>query len=408
MQALTQIPFATYNFRGVIILTILLFKRKQWTEFLRLIDGVLLETFPVVTSKVSKTVRVWKVISFGGAVLTLFMVVTFETLNDLQYGLMTNRGLYDTGVLDPLPLYMLVWQYDTFWTVCSTLPFYLSQQMAICIYITGQILADCCKNLNHALKDETKTLVIEPRDALHDLYFSRTQKIIAEIFYPDPTERVVILKQRYLNLCHVCEYMNEHFGAILFFLYGLDLLTMCGVIASIVEGFDNGIMLVKAYYYVTTIIFLIHCTLFLWPLVRANEQSLRVNGSLHQLIEKAEVIGSLNSSQGRAFHSILQTFIQVSKDQLIMFSGAEILHFTRHFIFTTFTLLISFIVICKEVLQRDEMEAKASSVSGARAPHDQEMDAQVPHRSANAVRPRPLERHALLARNFTQAMAIDR
>jgi hypothetical protein len=40
------------------------------------------------------------------------------------------KKLTDNGILDPLPLSMLVWQYILFWTICSALPFYLSQQVA--------------------------------------------------------------------------------------------------------------------------------------------------------------------------------------------------------------------------------------------------------------------------------------
>ena len=35
MQAFTEIPFATYNFRGVVVLTILLLKRRQWAKLVR-------------------------------------------------------------------------------------------------------------------------------------------------------------------------------------------------------------------------------------------------------------------------------------------------------------------------------------------------------------------------------------
>ena len=85
-------------------------------------------------------------------------------------------------------------------------------------------------------------------------------------------ERVIDLKLRYLDMCRVVAYVDHHFGSILFFLYGLDLLTMFGSVSSIVQSTDKGIVVVRAYYYVSTVIFILYCTLFMWPLVMAYEE----------------------------------------------------------------------------------------------------------------------------------------
>ncbi|OQV16907.1 hypothetical protein BV898_09077 [Hypsibius exemplaris] len=363
ISGITQIPFATYNFRGVVILTILLLKRRQWTKLVCLVNRMLFDTF-LTRNAAQKKLRQWQVLSIGAAIVTLFLQIVFETLNNLQYMAIAKKSMMSDGILDPLPLSMLVWQYVVFWTVCSALPFYLSQQVAICLLVIGKMLADCCRILTDALAEEMENVKILPGigSSVVDLHLlkSELQRVDA---LQDAAERVINLKLRYLDMCRVVGYMDHHFGSFIFFLYGLDLLTMFGSVCSIVENNDKGIVVVRAYYYVSTVIFILYCTLFMWPLVMAYEESLKVNVTLHHFISKVEAIASLTTMQGRHLHAILQTFVIASKDRLLLFSGAEILHITRTFIFTTFTLLISFIVITKEVLQRDDSPRSCQTTS---------------------------------------------
>ena len=112
---------------------------------------MLIDTFPKGSAK---KLRDWRLLSIGAAIVTLFLLIVFETLNNVQYMASAKKDLTSDGILDPLPLSMLVWQYFAFWTVCSALPFYLSQQVAICLLLVGKMLADCCMTLASALKVE--------------------------------------------------------------------------------------------------------------------------------------------------------------------------------------------------------------------------------------------------------------
>ncbi|OQV16909.1 hypothetical protein BV898_09079 [Hypsibius exemplaris] len=96
---------------------------------------------------------------------------------------------------------------------------------------------------------------------------------------------------------------------------------------------------------------MLYATLLLWPLVRAHEEGLKLNGLLHKLIGLVEdKYCSGRQNANNHLHQVLHTFLLTSKDQSILFEGGGLLRITRMFVVTTVTLLMTFIFVAKEFL----------------------------------------------------------
>ncbi|OQV16899.1 hypothetical protein BV898_09069 [Hypsibius exemplaris] len=149
------------------------------------------------------------------------------------------------------------------------------------------MLADCCRILTDALAEEMENVKIRSRDrefggGLASLK-SELQRVDA---LQDAAERVINLKLRYLDMCR-CGVHGPSFRELHLFPVWVGFADHVRVGMLDCGEQRKGIVVVRAYYYVSTVIFILYCTLFMWPLVMAYEE----------------------------------TFVIASKDRLLLFSG---------------------------------------------------------------------------------------
>ncbi|OWA53255.1 hypothetical protein BV898_17689 [Hypsibius exemplaris] len=364
LEFITLLPYATQTFRSVAVSTLFLFRLPAFEELISEfthLAGVCFANHPEALRRAAKK---WRHLAVFLAAVTVTLQVGWETIESLQYELARNISLFSDGALSPLPVSMLYWQYILLWVFGCTLLFFVSQQIFICVIVFGAIFADACKTLGEDLEESLHHFHIQQNKA--------STVVLYETLSLETIQSVLLAKQHYLRLCRLCEEVCEQFGLILFVIYGTDLVTCLGFVAEIVQN-DNPIAMTMVFNFVGAAVAAIYMTAFMWPMVQAYEQSLRINGIIHDLISQVELQGFNDGREmekrGELIRALV-TFVVTSKDRVILFNAVEILHITRTFIFNTFAVVLSFVVITKEMFGKEALRLCTDNVKDLIMPSD--------------------------------------
>ncbi|OWA53238.1 hypothetical protein BV898_17673 [Hypsibius exemplaris] len=359
VQALCLVPYGSVSFRGVVVVTVFFCRRQRWQAIWRHTLKLVRDN-DIFLNGYDK-VRSWHKLCLFLTLLTLILHVLWEYLNTVSYLELNNKTMSSDDVLDPLPLTsMRVGQYFLFWGCSSSLLFLLSQHVFICLIISARITQACCRNVNRLVREEILRLQSQGppsrpsrNSSISTLSLDLSSGIWSESFKGASSllTSVLEMKARFMDLLEHGQKLNSLFASLLLVMYLCDMLTAFGFTACLISNNAHGMIVTYVFEAVSVMLFMLYATLLLWPLVRAHEEGLKLNGLLHKLIGLVE--DKYFSGRQNAYnhlHQVLHTFLLTSKDQSILFEGGGLLRITRMFVVTTVTLLMTFIFVAKEFL----------------------------------------------------------
>lgn len=267
IEWLTYIPYCFTNLRGFIICLLFWLYGKHWKKLKYRADELISASFSGPKAR-TLIVRKWRNLSVLFGLLTIVLVGAWETNSWLHYQDQDPRRntLSFNRAVDPLPVNMTVWQYVITWTLWSTLPFCLSQQIYITVIMMAWVLHCCVCQLNDCIdqeRHEFRKFITSGRLLLSDV---AVRKLATDMY-----ETVRKLRQRRMKMVTFCEELNSTYGLILFSIYGLDVFTVCGFIAGIVahtETFASAHTLNA----LSVILYGTYATMFMIPMVLVHEK----------------------------------------------------------------------------------------------------------------------------------------
>ncbi|XP_055337824.1 uncharacterized protein LOC129587900 isoform X2 [Paramacrobiotus metropolitanus] len=249
------------------------------------------------------------------------------------------------NVWDPFPLRVTLVQFVVLWSVFSSLPFFVSQQVFGVAMVLSWMFGSCIKQL-----------VSEINEAHDDLQRRLGRSNGHSEKHMATAEKLVIaLKDRHARLVEYCEEFNDTFAWELFFIYFLDVCAVCGYVADVVMNVESHLLSGKLYHWLSVLLYGVYASVFFIPLVRVHEQGHRIMRALYQMLHTAEHYTP--PTEGEHLKKYLVSFINASKNQVLMFHGAEMFHITRHIpiantqcFLQTWTLTLSAGIVCSEIL----------------------------------------------------------
>ena len=174
---------------------------------------------------------------------------------------------------------MQVYWYYIFWGFCSSLLFFLSQQIYIYLLMHAKILRDCSKAVNSSLISEIRRARLQ--NQVEETICSTYTRFPDHRYAASATGNITRLsltstckniKQRYMKLYLHCKALNDTFGDTLFIILMLDLLTSFGFTACIVGNTAGKVVVTLVFEIISIIIFMGYATIYAWPMVSAHEQ----------------------------------------------------------------------------------------------------------------------------------------
>ncbi|XP_055338426.1 uncharacterized protein LOC129588284 [Paramacrobiotus metropolitanus] len=352
IEWLTYIPYCFTNLRGFIVCSLFWFHGKHWSHIKHRADELIHATF-AGPHKRAVLVRKWKNTAVVVGFISILLVCMWETNSWIHYQDQDPQryNLQFNDAVAPLPMKMTVWQYVITWTLWSTLPFCLSQQIFITVIMLAWILNGCINKLNAAILEERayfRGVVSSHSDQLWS--DSKALLVLAEKMHV----RITALRHRRLKMVTFCEEVTKTYGLILFAIYGLDVFTVCGFVAAIVADTEK-FLTAYTLNFLSLALYGMYATVFMVPMVLVYEKGSYTTLNLYRLMDATSPL--IERPEGQQLRLAMKTFLGISKDQILIFHGAELLHITRNLIAATITFLFSCVVIMHELLLHSKAAA---------------------------------------------------
>ncbi|OQV17874.1 hypothetical protein BV898_08005 [Hypsibius exemplaris] len=337
IKAFTWTPFIFICGRAAIVLTIFFIKRPKWQRIVEMTDGLMNSFYGGDHDRNLVEFQKWKRLSKSLLIVSLFSHVGWEVLEWRNFMIGTGKAdLWAKDALSPLPWDIALWEYLIIWTLCSTVPYLLSQVVFSVIILFGRFLSSCLCKIVTSIEVLEKALI--ENVVLGD--FKRSHAVADEL---------TRLHRLHFQVAEFGHFLSDTYGLILFVIYGLDVMTILGFVATVIVGTVKSIIgrIMLGY---SILAFGMYATLFLFPLVQVHEQGHRINSALYSLTVTASHI--MQTVQGYSLRIVSQAFLTATKDRVLGFHGAGIIHITRGFLAATFTLILSFAVVTNEFVDK--------------------------------------------------------
>jgi hypothetical protein len=262
LAVLQLLPFFTINVRALSVLFVLFLKRRSWKGLMDETQDFLQACFPccrlraVIVAKMKKASMVLFVATFTLHVLWEYAewVVFLEGIPNVTMSETDN-------IAAPLPMKYYLFEYIILWTLFSTIPFILSQQVYVCAIILAMVLGEAVKRLDLQIQEELK------------YYKERNGSSVGvsdkEL---ELTEGKVKIWEFYrMQILVLLGSVNNFFSLILFAIYGMDFLTLLGFTSNLIKNPRSD---VDSYTYLigSSVIFVLYGTIFLIPFVKVHEE----------------------------------------------------------------------------------------------------------------------------------------
>ncbi|OQV21168.1 hypothetical protein BV898_04928 [Hypsibius exemplaris] len=253
---------------------------------------------------------------------------------------------WTSNTLQPLPIYLAIWQLVVFQFVFSICPYILSQQVLGVLILHAALLKSGLKQVNMQIEETIEN---------YEHYSMR-----------DLDTRLQHWKRAVAISRDLCGELNGYFNWIVLGIYGLDFMT--------VFGFGTCIAMVPtprleyyAYYGICVMIFGSNIFVALTPLVFAHEQSVRVSANIQCLIDRVESDAMANNSQTtkEGFIKAVEELARLessNRTYACLFHGGDLFYVTRALLTGTCTLILSLLIVANELLTQSR---ESSTVGGS-------------------------------------------
>ena len=278
---MSRAPWITENLRGLIVLALLMRKRSLWQELCQS-AGHLISVILINSEERDRLGKKWRT----RAVILVFVTFIFHATWELLGNLCFNE--YDSAVvanvsssinqsivtdeqqLISLTLPPIFADYVSYYTEVTV--FVLSQQLLGCIIVLSLVLRDILEKINGEIgllqKDITGANGIRPfmgQLMPETSFYGMKQRSLQRLSEIDAVYCKVLLFGKDLNV---------FFGTLLLAMYGMDLATCIGYVASLMASVHASLPCLLNTY-MSIVIFCSYSTVFFVPLVMAHEEVMR-------------------------------------------------------------------------------------------------------------------------------------
>ncbi|OQV23345.1 hypothetical protein BV898_02792 [Hypsibius exemplaris] len=358
------IPFFTIVLRAFCVSLLFFCKRHGWRNLLTQADQFIDHALPSSCS-ITLLRRKMRSASVFLFIVTFTIHLVWEFVEWVVYMEGDNMTLSSDNFLAPLPITYYAFQGVVIWTLFSSVPFIMSQQLFTCVIMLAMLPQAAMKGLNREVGDETAYYEVQSQFATTRLTsVPRKLLLLTE-------ERVRMWEATYMSTLIFIGRVNDFFGWILFILYGLDFLTLLGFVSNIVNNARSDWQS-YAYLFLSSAIFLLYLTVFVCPLVSTQEEGVRIRFAIHRLAFKVErcvtweedYLGQSLRESAQRLLKRLRRFETVCQRHTLIFNGAAIIQFTRTFLVGTCTFLLSFMVLAREFFVKEKVAGVIESQHG--------------------------------------------
>ncbi|OWA53112.1 hypothetical protein BV898_17545 [Hypsibius exemplaris] len=286
-------PYIAQSARGVVVMILIVAKRKDWQHLAHFSDDVVDATFPDGTAR-ERQLKSWKKFAIKFGVVTIALHLIWEAKEDFHKQ-MTNQTNASGDVpvvnecrnMEPAHL----WEY-MLGAAAETIPFCLSQQIFGVLIVLALVLVAGGRCLNAKIVDlkrqaDQQLAVESSGGAVHHVPWRERECSEIGPCSWDPrelTKRVADMQRFHLRLVLLGHEVNHVFGGVLFFQYGMDVVTLIGFVALMVTKPDQ-VPAERAMFLVSILTFGAFVTLFYVPLVQSHEQATAVITNLRDLLK---------------------------------------------------------------------------------------------------------------------------
>jgi hypothetical protein len=256
VKVLRNLPSCVIILRPVLVLSLTLFKRSSSKNLLQVINKFSETSLSAASIDRSSLRTLWRRNSIAALTITATIMITWYFWK-IKVSVLRNLevSLFDDDAMLPLPIKMQVWQYATFLLIFMVVSFIFSQQVFLILLFSASILGKALKSVNCSIRETTAQFIEYPE----------------VISWAELEERLVHWRAVYSDARNLCDELNRYFSLILFVIYSLDFFSLLGFGAMI-------LVIVKAllerymFFMSSAMMFTLHITVFLIPLISAHEQ----------------------------------------------------------------------------------------------------------------------------------------
>jgi hypothetical protein len=260
LLVMQELPFFTISGRAFFVLYFFFIRRRQWNSLMLDTSDFMRTCFPHVT--VDGVVETMRKVNYLLCGVTIFLQMSWEVVDWYEnFDGNNNFTMVSENLATPLPMTYDAYQSIIVWTLFSTLPFALSQQIYLCIIILAIVLGKGVERLICQINEEAS------------YYTERLKKLVRitekEIEVTD--EKVRNWEVFHMQTLLFCESLNQFFSLILFAIYGIDLMTVLGFTSDLINNQKSDVT-ANLHLILSILIFFLYGTVFLLPLVLVHEK----------------------------------------------------------------------------------------------------------------------------------------
>ncbi|XP_055354517.1 uncharacterized protein LOC129600135 isoform X2 [Paramacrobiotus metropolitanus] len=338
LHALSVMWNMIFVFQPTVVLFLFLCKRTSWHRAQRSVENLA----DLSGTRITRLCR-WKSIARFLSLISLFVTVMWEFLDWRSY-MDNDPRFYGKDFQQgytPLPIKISVTNTLLIWIALCTIPYYLVQQLHICVILSAIVLRDACAEMLHRL--QVLCTDIQNNRCL-PVGISRT---------------VLSFYSFYVELVNCLHDLNTLWNSVLCSIFGFNTILTCCFLAMVMFS-PSEVVTVLIFNYASLITFLGIVVVFSIPLVQVHEQGRRIPLLLYQLQMAVENLKKMTPEYKEEFRfliHVLEYMEDISQDHNLCFSGSDFVVYSRHVLAKACAMLLSAAILAQGIVNRSRINA---------------------------------------------------